>query len=272
MCDSASTFTKVVRVRGSPIHEGDGKTMSTGPFGHTVRSFDSDLQRLTGVLVEMGELAARQVGDATRALIERDDALAAGVLDREPRLNEYDLLGEEVAMQLIARRQPMGVDLRSIIVLLKGFTELERAGDEAKKIAKIARRLIAEGGDPIASCREAFERMSAVAQDALEQVLKAVRTRDEELAIWVAEADKQLDREYRAALRAVQEGVAADPALIPLVAESVLVLKAVERIGDHAKNLAKHVIFQIEGIDVRHVKGQRLAEALGRAGSQEPSA
>ena len=166
----------------------------------------------------------------------------------------------------------MGVDLRSIIVLLKGFTELERAGDEAKKIAKIARRLIAEGGDPIASCREAFERMSAVAQDALEQVLKAVRTRDEELAIWVAEADKQLDREYRAALRAVQEGVAADPALIPLVAESVLVLKAVERIGDHAKNLAKHVIFQIEGIDVRHVKGQRLAEALGRAGSQEPSA
>jgi phosphate transport system protein len=248
------------------------KAMSTGPSGHTVRSFDKDLQRLTAVLVEMGGLALRQVSDATRALIEGDDALAAGVLDREPQLNEYDLLGEEVAMQLIARRQPMGVDLRSIIVLLKGFTELERAGDEAKKIAKITRRLIVEGGDPIASCRESFVRMSAAARDALEQVVEAVRTRDEQLAIRVADADQQLDLEYKAGLRAVQEGVASDPANVRLVIEAVLVLKAVERIGDHAKNLAKHVIFQIEGIDVRHVKGQRLAEALGRTDPQVPSA
>ena len=246
--------------------------MSTGPFGHTVRSFDADLQRLTGVLIEMGALAVRQVGDATRALIERDDALAAGVLEREPQLNQYDLLGEEVAMQLIARRQPMGVDLRSIIVLLKGFTELERAGDEAKKIAKITRRLIVEGGDPIASCRESFVRMSAAARDALEQVVEAVRTRDEQLAIRVADADRQLDLEYKAALRAVQEGLVSDPANIPMVTEAVLVLKAVERIGDHAKNLAKNVIFQIEGIDLRHVKGQGLAEALGRADPADSSA
>lgn len=241
-----------------------------GPSGHTVRSFDNDLQRLTGVLVEMGGLALRQVSDATRALIERDDALAAGVLEREPQLNDYDLLGEEVAMQLIARRQPMGVDLRSIIVLLKGFTELERAGDEAKKIAKITRRLIVEGGDdPIASCRESFVRMSAAACEAMEQVLEAVSKRDEQLAIRVADADKQLDLEYKAGLRAVQEAVASDPANVPLVVDAVLVLKAVERIGDHAKNLAKHVIFQIEGIDIRHVKGQRLAEALGGAGPQD---
>jgi phosphate transport system protein len=206
------------------------------------------------------------------ALIERDDALATGVLDREPQLNDYDLLGEEVAMQLIARRQPMGVDLRSIIVLLKGFTELERAGDEAKKIAKITRRLIVEGGDPIASCRESFVRMSTAARDALEQVVEAVRTRDEQLAIRVADADRQLDLEYKAALRAVQEGLVSDPANIPMVTEAVLVLKAVERIGDHAKNLAKNVIFQIEGIDLRHVKGQGLAEALGRAGPQDSSA
>jgi phosphate transport system protein len=246
--------------------------MSTGPFGHTVRSFDTDLQHLTGVLVEMGALTLRQVSDANRALMERDDALAAGVLEREPQLNEYDLLGEEVAMQLIARRQPMGVDLRSIIVLLKGFTELERAGDEAKKIAKITRRLVVEGGDPIASCRESFARMSAAACAALEQVVEAVSTRDEQLAIRVADADRQLDLEYKAALRAVQEGVASDPANIPMVIEAVLVLKAVERIGDHAKNLAKHVIFQIEGIDIRHVKGQRLAEVLARVDGQGPSA
>lgn len=238
--------------------------MSTSAYGHTVRSFDNDLRRLTEVLVEMGGLALRQVSDSTRALIERDDVLAVGVLDREPQLNDFDLLGEEVAMQLIARRQPMGSDLRSIIVLLKGFTELERAGDEAKKIAKIARRVIAEDGDPIVSFREIFVRMSTAAHDALAKVLDAIRDRNEEAAIAVAEADKQLDLEYKAALGRVREVIASSPSNAPLVVEAVLVLKAVERIGDHAKNLAKHVIFQIEGIEVRHVKGQRLAEALGK--------
>ena len=238
--------------------------MSTSAYGHTVRSFDNDLRRLTEVLVEMGSLALRQVSDATRALIEQDDSLAVGVLDREPQLNDFDLLGEEVAMQLIARRQPMGIDLRSIIVLLKGFTELERAGDEAKKIAKIARRVIADGGDPIASCREAFVHMSTAAHDALSKVLKATQDRNEEAAIAVVEADKQLDRVYKTALRDVQDAIASNPSHVPLIIEAVLVLKAVERIGDHAKNLAKHVIFQVEGIEVRHLKGQQLAEALGK--------
>jgi phosphate transport system protein len=238
--------------------------MSTSAYGHTVRSFDNELRRFTEVLVEMGGLALRQVSDATRALIERDDSLAVGVLDRESQLNDFDLLGEELAMQLIARRQPMGIDLRSIIVLLKGFTELERVGDEAKKIAKIARRVIADGGDPIASCRDAFVHMSTAAHDALAQVLEAIRERNEEVAIAVAEADKQLDREYKAALRGVQDAVVSSPSNVQLVIEAVLVLKALERIGDHAKNLAKHVIFQVEGIEVRHLKGQRLAEALGR--------
>jgi len=246
--------------------------MNTGPAGHTVRSFDKDLQRLTEVLVEMGGLALRQVSDATRALTERDDVLAAGVLDREPQLNQYDLLGEEVAMQLIARRQPMGVDLRSIIVLLKSFTELERAGDEAKKIAKIARRLIAEGGEPMASCHDSFTRMSALACAAIEQVLEAVRTRDEQLAIRVADADTQLDHEYKAALRAVQDGLVSDPGNVARVTEAVLILKAVERIGDHAKNLAKHIIFQFEGIDIRHLKGQSVSEALGKVNPRNPAA
>lgn len=239
--------------------------MSTSAYGHTVRSFDNDLRRLTEVLVEMGGLALLQVNDATRALIERNDSLAAGVLDREPRLNDFDLLGEEVAMQLIARRQPMGIDLRSVIVLLKGFTELERAGDEAKKIAKIARRVIVDGGDPLASCREAFAQMSTAAHDALAQVLEAIWNRNEEAAIAVVEADKQLDRLYKAALRDVQGAIDSNPSNGAPIIEAVIVLKAVERIGDHAKNLAKHVIFQVEGIEVRHMKGQRLAEALGRS-------
>jgi phosphate transport system protein len=243
--------------------------MSDSHGGHTVHSFDRDLTNLTGVLVQMGELALRQVRDATRALLERDDTLAREVVTREKELNAFDTHGEEVAIQLIAKRQPMGVDLRTIIVTLKGFTELERIGDEAKKVAKIARRMILDEVDPVDVYRQSFTRMVKAAEDSLEKAMKALREQDAALAIEVVEGDRLLDMEYKDALRAIHEGVMARPALLPVAAEAVLIIKAVERVGDHAKNIAKHVLYLVEGKDVRHVKGKRLAEALGKA---EPEA
>jgi phosphate transport system protein len=142
--------------------------------GHTVQSFDQDLKRLSGVLLEMGELAIRQVRDSAKALLERDDALAQQVVAREKDLNAYDTQGEEMAIQVIAKRQPMGVDLRSVIVMLKSFTELERVGDEAKKIAKIARRMILDEVDPVDAYRSSFTRMVTAAETSLVDVLQAL--------------------------------------------------------------------------------------------------
>jgi phosphate transport system protein len=238
--------------------------MTEAHAGHTVQSFDQDLKRLSGVLLEMGELAVRQVRDAARALLERDDALAQEVVAREQDMNTFDTNGEELAIQIIAKRQPMGVDLRAVIVMLKSFTELERVGDEAKKIAKIARRMILDEADPVEAYRTSFMRMVGAAEKSLVEVLKAVRDHDEELAIRVAEGDKLLDLEYKDALRAIHEGVVSMPQLLPVAAEAVLIIKAVERIGDHAKNIAKHVVYLVEGKDVRHVKSKRLSEALGK--------
>jgi phosphate transport system protein len=243
--------------------------MTEARSGHTVQSFDLDMKRLSGVLLEMGELAVRQVGDATRALLERNEELAKEVIAREKELNAYDTRGEEIAIQLIAKRQPMGVDLRAIIVMLKSFTELERVGDEAKKIAKIARRLILDEVEPVEAYRDSVARMAQSAGDALENVLRAIRDEDEDLAIQVAEADKLLDLEYKDALRTIHQEVVTRPALLPVAAEAVLTIKAIERIGDHAKNMAKHVVFQVEGRDVRHIKSRKLAEALGRTGDGE---
>lgn len=238
--------------------------MTEIPGGHTVQSFDQDLKRLTGVLLEMGELAGRQVRDATRALVERDDELAKQVIEREKELNSYDTRGMEAAIQLLAKRQPMGVDLRTIVVVLKGFTELERVGDEAKKVAKIARRMILDELDPVEAYRASFGRMVKAAEGSLENALQALRDHDENLAISVAEGDKLLDLEYKDALRALHESVLSKPALLPVAAEAVLIIKAVERVGDHAKNIAKHVVYLVEGKDVRHVKSKRIAEALGK--------
>jgi phosphate transport system protein len=232
--------------------------------GHTVQSFDQDLKRLTAVLLEMGELAVQQVRDSARALIERDDALAQQVVSREKSINEYDTRGEEMAIQVIAKRQPMGVDLRSVIVMLKSFTELERIGDEAKKIAKIARRMILDEADPVDAYRTSFMRMVTAAEKGLVDVLQAIRDQDGDLAIRVAEGDKLLDLEYKDALRAIHEGVVTSPALLPVAAEAVLIIKAIERVGDHAKNMAKLVVYQVEGLDVRHIKSKRLAEAVGK--------
>jgi phosphate transport system protein len=232
--------------------------------GHTVQSFDQDLKRLSGILLEMGELAVRQVRDAAQAMLERDDALAQQVVAREKELNAYDTNGEEMAIQVIAKRQPMGVDLRTLIVMLKTFTELERVGDEAKKVAKIARRMILDEADPVDAYRASFMRMVSAAEKSLVDVLQALRDQDENLAIRVAEGDKLLDLEYKDALRAIHEGVVTRPELLPVAAEAVLIIKAIERVGDHAKNIAKHVVYLVEGRDVRHVKSKRLAEALGK--------
>jgi phosphate transport system protein len=240
--------------------------MTESHTGHTVQSFDQDLKRLTGVLLEMGQLAVRQVGDATRALLERDDELARQVIEREKEINAFDTRGEEHAIQLLAKRQPMGVDLRTVIVMLKSFTELERVGDEAKKVAKIARRMILDEADPVEAYRNSFTRMARAAQDALAKALQALADNNEELAIQVAEGDKLLDLEYKDALRAIHEEVVNRPALLPVAAEAVLIIKAIERVGDHAKNIAKHVVFKVEGRDVRHVKSRRLAEELGKTG------
>jgi phosphate transport system protein len=238
--------------------------------GHTVQSFDQDLKRLSGVLLEMGDLSVRQVRDAARALLERDDGLAQEVVAREQTLNAFDTNGEELAIQIIAKRQPMGVDLRSVIVMLKSFTELERVGDEAKKIAKIARRMILDEADPVDAYRTSFKRMVAAAEKSLVDVLQAVRDQDEVLAIQVAEGDKLLDLEYKDALRAIHEGVVSTPRLLPVAAEAVLIIKAIERVGDHAKNIAKHVVYLVEGKDVRHVKSKRLSEVLGRSDEASP--
>lgn len=245
--------------------------MSDGQGRHTVQSFDQELKRLAGVLLEMGELAVAQVRDAAQALFERDDGLAQEVVAREKQLNRYDTEGEEMAIQIIARRQPMGVDLRSVIVMLKSFTELERVGDEAKKIAKIARRMIVDEHDPVKTYQESVRRMAAAAEKSLVDVLRAIREQDENLAIQVAERDKLLDIEYKAALRSVHEGVVSTPSLLPVAAEAVLIIKAIERIGDHAKNMAKLVVYQVEGLDVRHVKSKRLAETLGKTDEDSAS-
>ncbi len=230
---------------------------------HTVRSYDQELDQLSVNLLELGGLVMDQTERAVAALNGRDEALAGTVIEREKEVNAYDTRIEEMAVSVLAKRAPVGTDLRTVLAMLKAGTDLERAGDEAKKIAKVARSLAQREVPPAPALGSRVESMTALVTEMLRDVLSALDTSDEALAVKVALGDKQVDKEYRAALATMHEYLKGEGRDLQYVADAIIVLKALERIGDHAKNIAKYVVFVVQGRDVRHVKAKQLKKEMG---------
>jgi phosphate transport system protein len=222
--------------------------------GHTVRGYDVDLTGLRMKLLEMGGLVLDQVQLAVRALVESDAATARTVLAREEEVNAYDTRIDEGSIALIARRQPMGSDLRVIISIARAVNDLERVGDEAKKIA----RYVAGVGDPEAAsppipqlARDA-RNMARHAASMLREALDGFDRMDPHSALELSRRDAELNAEFQAALRRLVTYAMEDPRLLHSIVAAVFVLKALERVGDHAKNIARHVVYVVQGLDVRH--------------------
>ena len=230
---------------------------------HTVRAYDAELDQLRMIVLRMGGLVVDQIARARRALKDRDDELARTVVEREKEVNQLDTEGEELAFRIIARRQPIASDLRMVLSLMKTLTDLERCGDEAKKIAKTARKLTVDEVEPVPEFSRAIDRMSALAGKLLREIIEALDSFDAQKAIRVAAEDRHLNWEYKQGLRLVHETLSREPARIEHAAEIVIVLKALERIGDHAKNIAKYVVYVVQGRDVRHIKTKKLAKEMG---------
>jgi phosphate transport system protein len=215
-----------------------GDTSPSRLEGHTSRAFDGALAAFHMRVLAMGGLVLDQVREAVRAYTEWDAAAAIRVLERERTVNTYDLDADGDLLALLARRQPMASDLRAIIALSKAVAELERAGDEAKKIALYVH---AQGGRPgIATSRDA-RHLGRLAVVHMRIALEALDTLDLALTSDAAARDRELDAEYRAGLRRLLSRAMEDPRQFGTALEAAFVLKAVERIGDHARNLARHV-------------------------------
>ena len=230
---------------------------------HIVRSYNNEMDQIRLLVLKLGGLVVDQIVLARQALKERNDELARKVVKREADVNQLDTDGEELAFKLIARRQPIATDLRIVLAMIRTITDLERAGDEAKKIAKTARKLIVDEMEPVPEFTRAIDRMAELAAKLLHEVLEALDGFDADKAVRVAAEDRHLNWEYKQCLRLVHETLAKDPSRIEHAAEIVIVIKALERIGDHAKNIAKYVIYVVEGRDVRHVKTKQLAKEMG---------
>lgn len=217
---------------------------------HTLVSFDTDIFTLrTGVLA-MTELADRQFRGAIEALRRRDLALAADVLAGEREINAMHLSLDEACVRVIARHQPTAVDLREVVGVLHSIGDLERIGDEAKKVARIVANMV-ETGSP-RSYYVGVLAMGHRVRRMLRSALDAFARMDSHAALAVAQEDPEVDKEGEAVMRQLITYMMEDPRTISSSIDLVFVAKAVERVGDHAKNLAEAVIYIVKGADVRH--------------------
>ena len=212
--------------------------------GHISRAFDGELLALHVRVVAMGGLALDQVREAAGAYGEWNLPSARRVLERERTLNACDAEIDHEQFSLLARRQPVGSDLRIIIALSKMVGELERVGDEAKKIA---RAVVLDAGRPGRSTVRDALHLAQLAIDLLRKALEAVDSLDFALADAVIAGDKALDTEYAAGLRRLLARAMEDPHHFDLTVQTAFVLKSLERIGDHARNLARHVLSMQSG-------------------------
>jgi phosphate transport system protein len=222
------------------------------PDKHLSTQFDAELSGVSTRVLEMGGLVESQVSHAISALVNMEVDLAGQVLRDEERVNRMEVEIDRDLSGIIARRQPTARDLRLLIAISKIIANLERVGDEASRIARVVQRLGAVGMPgrrlPVGDLQ--FECDLAVAQ--LRKSLDAFARLDTRLALEVLKHDDQIDQEFEGMMRKLITYMMEDPRTISSSIDLVFVAKAVERVGDHAKNLAEAVIYIVKGADVRH--------------------
>ncbi|MBC7982559.1 MAG: phosphate signaling complex protein PhoU [Candidatus Obscuribacterales bacterium] len=221
--------------------------------GHIAASFDQALTELRLHVAAMGGLVIDQVSRAAHALLDDDISQADLVLGREDRVNELERNVDREAFRVIALHQPMAVDLRITKAVSRVTVDLERAGDEAKKIARFAKHVAINAPHaPVIAVSSCLRRMSALSVDMLRNAVRALDESDLELANRVAARDLELDAEFENALRQILTVAMEDRDVLRAIIDTVFVLKSFERIGDHAKNIAEQAVFMVSGVDVRH--------------------
>ncbi len=213
------------------------------------RHFHEELQALQQTLLAMGGLVEDQIRRAMRALMERDEALAQDVIDRDRQVNVYDVEVDEKSVELLALYQPTAGDLRFITTAMKIVTDLERIGDQAVNIAQRALELNPE---PQLKPYIDLPRMAEKAQRMVKESLDAFVSRDTELARRVIGEDNEVDSLKEQVFRELLTYMMADPKTIPRATRLILISRFLERVADHATNIAEMVIYMVESKMVRH--------------------
>ena len=230
---------------------------------HLSTQFDAELSGISARVLAMGGLAEAQVARAMKALSQYNAEMAADVLTTEDQVNQLEVEIDRDLSAIIARRQPTARDLRLLIAISKAIANLERVGDEAARIARMVLRLVDAGMSsrmrlPVNDVE--FEAQLAIAL--LRKALDAFARLDTAKALEVLKQDDQIDQEFDGLLRKLITYMMEDPRTISASIDLVFVAKAIERVGDHAKNLAEAIIYVVKGTDVRHTPVDDIADAV----------
>jgi phosphate transport system protein len=221
---------------------------------HIVKSFDDELAKLNQAIAQMGGLAEAQLQAAVRALVRRDREAAAAIVKADKRIDELDMQIGNLAVRMLALRQPMASDLREVVAALKISSDLERIGDYATNIAK---RAIALPEAPVIATLHAIPRMANLVQGLIKDVLDAYIAHDADRAIAAWQRDEEVDAMYTSLFRELLTYMMEDPRNIGPCTHLMFIAKNIERIGDHATNVAELVYFLVHGhpIDQARPKG-----------------
>ena len=220
---------------------------------HLSSQFDEDLSRLRTHVLQMGGLVETQVAAAIEAYATGEVASVKTIVETDRKINELEKAIDDDCAHIIAKRQPTASDLRLVLGISKIVTDLERAGDEAMKIAKGVRRIY-EGGHSPAQYGVGIRHLAEAALALVHQALDGFARLDVEMARNVIAADTDVDTEFKSIIRQLITHMMEDPRTITTSLDIITIARAIERIGDHAKNVSEQVIYVVEGRDVRHTK------------------
>ncbi|MBV6274150.1 phosphate signaling complex protein PhoU [Alcaligenaceae bacterium CGII-47] len=228
---------------------------------HTNKQFHMELETTRSLFLQMGGLVESMVLDGMQALTTGELILVERVREHERLVNNLEVEIDERIGMLIARNQPTAIDLRLLLSISKMLTDMERCGDEAEKIAKVARRLHEENTayEPVIELRHMADAVASMIRAALD----AFARQDPVAAAQVVRNDKEVDKEWKASLRHIITYMIEDPRTISHSIDLIFIARALERIGDHAKNMAERVIYMVRGDDVRHM-GVSNTERMAR--------
>jgi phosphate transport system protein len=225
--------------------------MDTADLSHHIsRRFNEDLERLRNKVLTMGGFVEQQLQKAVTALVEGDSSLGEAVAMDDYKVNDMEVTIDEECSRLLATRNPTAGDLRVIVAVIKTATDLERIGDEGEKIGYIASRL-ASMERPADKYRE-VKHLGRQVSEMVHNALDAFARLDAKAALAVVREDESIDEEYEAIQRQCITFMMEDPRTIRRALDVMWLVRALERIGDHAKNICEYVIYMVHGKDVRH--------------------
>ncbi|MGB1328377.1 MAG: phosphate signaling complex protein PhoU [Porticoccaceae bacterium] len=217
---------------------------------HIMTQFDEELEEIRTQLMEMGGKVEQQLKNALQAVIKADSNLAEEVIREERLVDEMEVDIDEACILIIARRQPAASDLRFVMMVTKAINDLERIGDEARKIANHA--VILSEQDGLSQGYKEVRHLGDSVSGMLANALDAFARFDVEAAMKTLEEDAQVDLDYKSALRELVTYMMEDPRSISRAINILWVVRSLERIGDHAKNLCEQIVYVVKGKDIRH--------------------